>query len=192
MPPDLDASAPWRDPWFWAFLAALGWFFGLCLIGAKPPRGSFALGAACFILAQVPRLILPLPLVIQPRIDIERWILIVAGVIVVSVTLPFTLAAFQVKPWLPVNARQPLRTSGLYGIVRHPLMFRDAFWPLGWSLIFASTIGAALTVVWFLVCWLFTFVEERHLREVYGSEYEEYRRRVPRLLPFLGWRQPRS
>jgi protein-S-isoprenylcysteine O-methyltransferase Ste14 len=185
-------SAYWRDPWFWAFLAALGWFFGLCLITAKPSGRSFALGAACFLLAQAPRLILPLPFVNQPRIDVERWILILAGVIVLGATLPFTLAAFQITPWEPSDARRPLRTTGFYGIVRHPLMFRDAFWPLGWSLIFASTIGVALTVVWFLICWLFTFVEERRLRESYGSEYEEYRRRVPRLVPFLKVRSART
>jgi protein-S-isoprenylcysteine O-methyltransferase Ste14 len=184
----MDSYPFWRDPWFWAFLAALGWFCGLCLINTRPSRGSFVLGAACFVLAQVPRVILPLPGVSQPRIDVERWILIVAGVIVLSITLPFTLAAFQITPWEPPNARRPLRTTGFYGIVRHPLMFRDAFWPLGWSLIFASTIGAALAVVWFLICWLFTFVEEQHLRAVYGTDYEAYRLRMPRIAPSI-WRR---
>lgn len=42
-----------RDPWFWAFLAALGWFVGLLVVGSKafgtrPLVGvlSFALGHA--------------------------------------------------------------------------------------------------------------------------------------------------
>ncbi len=172
-------------------MAALGWFFGVCLIGARPSRGSFALGAACFILAQASRAILPVPFVNQTRIGADRWVLVTAGAIVLGITLPFTLAAFQITPWEPPNARRPLRTAGLFGIVRHPLMFRDAFWPLGWPLIFASAWGAALTVMWFLICWLFTFVEERRPREVYRGDYEAYRNRVPPILPFFSLRSPR-
>jgi protein-S-isoprenylcysteine O-methyltransferase Ste14 len=183
----LTSSAFWRDPWFWAFLAVLGWFLGLWLIGARPFRGSFVIGAICFVIAQAPRVILPLPFVEQARIEIDRWMLVTAGVIVLALTLPFTLAALQIKPWLPVDTRQPLRTIGFYGIVRHPLMFRDAFWPLGWSLLFASVWGAALTAVWCLICWLLTHVEERQLIEVHGIQYTEYQRRVPRLIPFLRW-----
>lgn len=181
----MTTESLWRDPWFWAFLAVLGWLLGLWLIGTRSMKGSFALGAICFVLSHAPRVILPLPFVDQPRIEVERWILVLAGVIVLCITLPFTLA-FQIKPWLPVDARQPLRTTGFYGIVRHPLMFRDTFWPLGWSLIFGSLIGVALTPVWLAICWLFTIREEQLLLDAHGESYAEYRRRTPRLIPLFG------
>ncbi len=64
-------------------------------------------------------------------------------------------------------------------------MFCDSFWPLGWSLIFGSVIGVALTPVWFGVCVLLTFLEEEKLVEQYGDEYARYQREVPRIIPFL-------
>ncbi len=63
-------------------------------------------------------------------------------------------------------------------------MFADSFWPLGWSLVFGSVIGVALTPLWLLVCWLLTFVEEERLVTEYGEEYKRYRQKVPsRIIP---------
>lgn len=76
----------------------------------------------------------------------------------------------------------PLSTSGVYGLVRHPLYF-------GWALlvcgapdmtatraVFAlvSTAYVAITIPW----------EERGLVETFGSAYEDYRRKVKaRMIP---------
>ena len=78
----------------------------------------------------------------------------------------------------------PLSTTGVFGIVRHPLYF-------GWALlvwgtadmtatraIFASVSCAyvAMAIAW----------EERGLIETFGSDYEAYRRRVRwRMIPFV-------
>jgi protein-S-isoprenylcysteine O-methyltransferase Ste14 len=109
--------------------------------------------------------------------------------VILVVTLPFTIAAFQIKPWRKPARSLPLVTRGVFAHVRHPLMFRDAFWPLGWSLIFASTIGACLTPVWFGLCVLTTLAEEEKLLDAYGEEYARYRERTPRLAPFMRWRR---
>ena len=81
--------------------------------------------------------------------------------------------------------REPLRTDGLYAVVRHPLMVCDVFWPLGLSLIFGSIIGIALTPVWLLVVWVLTQVEEEALVREYGGAYRDFQERVPRLFPRL-------
>jgi methanethiol S-methyltransferase len=81
-------------------------------------------------------------------------------------------------------AHVPLSTSGVFGIVRHPLYF-------GWALlvlaapdmtptraVFAlvSTMYVAMAISW----------EERGLVETFGADYERYRRRVRwRMIPFL-------
>lgn len=53
-------------------------------------------------------------------------------------------------------------------------------------MIFRSLIGTILVVVWFVVAYLFTFLEEEKLIEEYGDEYKEYKRRVKwRLIPYL-------
>jgi hypothetical protein len=58
---------PVANPWFWAFLAALVW--GLCtgLVGSRTLGRNLRLGIVLVLLAEVPRALLPLPFVSQPR-----------------------------------------------------------------------------------------------------------------------------
>ncbi len=74
-----------------------------------------------------------------------------------------------------------LRTSGIYGWVRHPkyLFVLGILW-------FASRMTVnllALYLVFSLYLYVGTFFEERRLVREFGAEYSEYQRRVPRLLP---------
>jgi protein-S-isoprenylcysteine O-methyltransferase Ste14 len=173
------------NPWFWAFFALLGWCVGVAILSQRG-RGSIWIGAAAFLAWQVPRALLPLPFVEQPRLAMAQpWTTIVAaaGVIILACTLLLTVAAFRIVPWSPPTSAHPLRTTGVYALVRHPLMLRDSFWPLGWSLLFGSIVGIALTPLWLLGCWFMTVIEERRLVVVYGDSYMRYRASTPRLLP---------
>ena len=89
--------------------------------------------------------------------------------------------------WLHLRGREythlPFRTPMLYSRIRHPLYlgWGIAFWAtptmtLG-HLLFAATMTAymALAVIF----------EERDLVDHFGADYEEYRRRVPKILPRL-------
>ena len=176
---------PLADPWLWAFLAALGW--GLCtgLVGSRALGRSVGLGVALVLLAEVPRALLPLPFVAQPRIQAGHPVLIVAGVAVLLGSLVFATPMFRIVPFTAPARREPLRTDGLYAVVRHPLMVCDIFWPLGLSLIFGSILGIALTPVWLLVVWVLTQVEEEALVREYGDAYRDFQARVPRLFPRL-------
>jgi len=177
---------PLIDPWFWAFLAALGWgsgcvaFFGIRTLGR---RLEFSI--PIFILAEVPRILLPLPFVGQPRIDANPSLLAWMGVLVLAGSLFFGTPVFRIVPLRAPDHGEPLRTDGLYSIVRHPLMLCDIFWPLGWSLIFGSIIGVLLTPVWLLVIWGETYLEEDSLVQEYGDAYRRFQSRVPRLFPRL-------
>ena len=76
-----------------------------------------------------------------------------------------------------------LLTEGIYGRIRHPRYVEALFGVLGYALI-ANYLGMyimfALTVpaIYFIVV-----LEERELRDRFGSAYEEYSRRVPRFFP---------
>lgn len=176
---------PLTDPWFWAFLAAVGWALGLGIVGTRRPGRNLRFGIPVFIVAELPRILLPLPFVSQPRIEWNPTLLVTAGAIILAASLFFGTPVLRIVPLTAPDRREPLRIDGLYSIVRHPLMVCDIFWPLGWALIFGSVIGAALTPVWLVVIWVLTEVEEESLVREYGDAYREYQSRVPRLLPFF-------
>jgi protein-S-isoprenylcysteine O-methyltransferase Ste14 len=77
----------------------------------------------------------------------------------------------------------PFHTPMLYKLVRHPLY-------VGWMIAFWATptmtaghlLFAAVLTVYMLVA---IPLEERDLVNVFGEKYEEYRRRVPALVPRL-------
>ncbi len=178
------------EAWFWAFLAALGWGMGIALVGSKKLGRHLSFGIVMFILAEAPRIILPLGFVSQVRIDPNPAWVVALGVIIFGGSLVFGSPVFRIVPLTGPERSETLRTSGLYTVARHPLMLCDILWPLGWSLIFGSVIGLALVPVWIALIWLLTFVEEEALVREYGEAYRAFQARTPRLLPRLagGWK----
>jgi protein-S-isoprenylcysteine O-methyltransferase Ste14 len=175
----------WSEPFFWAFLAMVGWFSAFSVVGNKTLGKNTWVGIGVVTLAEIPRIILPLNFVNQPRFG-GGYPLLILGIIVLIIALIFGSPVFRIKPFTKPQKDEPLRTTGLYAVVRHPLYFCDTFWPLGLSLIFRSIIGTVLVIVWFLVAYQFAVFEEEKLIEVYGDKYLAYKSKVKwRLIPYL-------
>ncbi|MGD0201865.1 MAG: isoprenylcysteine carboxylmethyltransferase family protein [Bryobacteraceae bacterium] len=88
----------------------------------------------------------------------------------------------------PDRHSTPLLTEGFYARVRHPRYLQVMLTFLAWALLanYLATylIFAASVVLLRIIIWL----EERELRARFGSVYDEYCTRVPRLIPRLSAR----
>ncbi len=175
----------WGDPFFWAFLALIGWASAISVVGNTTTGSHTWFGIAVVALAEIPRLILPLDFVTQPRFRGSPLLLALGGLILL-IALIFGSPAFRIHPFTRPQKKEPLRTTGLYAVVRHPLYVCDTLWPLGVALLFRSVIGTVLVVVWFLVAAQLAWFEEEQLLQAYGDEYRAYQSQVRwRLIPYL-------
>ena len=79
-----------------------------------------------------------------------------------------------------------LVTSGIYGIMRHP-----GYMGWFWYTVFSQVLlcNPICTAGFSFVAWKFFSdrirFEERHLVEFFGKEYEDYKTKVPTLIPLI-------
>jgi protein-S-isoprenylcysteine O-methyltransferase Ste14 len=79
--------------------------------------------------------------------------------------------------------QKELVTTGVYGIVRHPMYLAGiiifTFNPI------ITINGLTITVLADLYFLFGVFIEERRFLRIFGDQYREYMKRVPRLIPKL-------
>ncbi len=75
-----------------------------------------------------------------------------------------------------------LVTTGIYGLIRHPLYASVMAMGCSWALLWSSTIGVVLAIVLILYIHAKARYEEKLLHAAY-PDYAEYTQRVPRYLP---------
>jgi len=149
-------------------------------------RHSLAFVVIILILAILGRIVLVLPFCPQPRLELTDWNLILGGILLVLSPDRCCGPLFYCSLVVPAKPGMTQRTSGIYGVVRHPIYLSELLWPLGLALIFRSLYGAALTPLWWLALLIHALSEEAELERALGSEYLEYRKKVRgRIFPGL-------
>jgi len=78
-----------------------------------------------------------------------------------------------------------LVTSGIYAHLRHPRYVGMIAAVVGACVIAGSVFTWIVVGVWFVIVLICIFLEEREMRERFGSPYDEYCHAVPRFLPNL-------
>ncbi len=87
---------------------------------------------------------------------------------------------------LQVREKHRLVTEGLYRRVRHPMYLALLIYSAGQALVLPNYfVGPSYGVAMVLVFALRVGPEERMMVEEFGSDYEAYRERTKRLVPFI-------
>jgi len=87
---------------------------------------------------------------------------------------------------VPVISTQKLVTTGPYALCRNPMLLGSTIYYLGISL-WLGSLSAVIITALFLLCSIayIKLVEEKELEVRFGREYEEYKKKVPFLIPRL-------
>ena len=128
--------------------------------------------------------ILVLPLLPQPRFELN-YIILIIGIILALLSALIWMLAFKEIGIIPAaKQKSKVISSGIYSIVRHPIYIGNILMPLGLALAFRAVYAllyAPVTIIFFT---LTTFIEERELKEEYGEEHIKYKKKVKfRLVP---------
>jgi protein-S-isoprenylcysteine O-methyltransferase Ste14 len=84
-----------------------------------------------------------------------------------------------------IQPEHRLVTDGLYGVIRHPSYLGLLVGVLGWACAFRSGVGVVIALMMLVVILGRIDAEERLLSETFGREYDAYRARTWRLVPYI-------
>lgn len=157
--------------------------------GTRTPRGQK------LVLASVQVVTLPL-LVFLPYADKrgllvlpgewERWL----GLAAVAAGSAISFIALRTlgenySTYVTIQEKHRLVQNGIYGLVRNPIYLGIMLlWP-GVCLVFRSWLAIPIFAYFLLFGVLRGAQEERVLRDYFGDEFEAYRQRTWRLLPYI-------
>jgi len=133
---------------------------------------------------------------IVPYSDSHNWLVLggdkvrYIGLLVLCVGLcfrvvPMAILGFRFSGYITVQKGHTLVTNGLYRYVRHPNYLGGLLGLLGLVLVFRAGVGLPLLALAAVIFIARINAEERLLASVFGREYEDYRRRSWRLVPFV-------
>jgi len=178
---------PFQNIFLWALIPVIALFIAVVGLSSKKIKLEPPFILIILLLFEIPRLIMIfLP---QPNLGLPNFIAWITGGIVFIVAMSFAaLAGYQIRLGAvkAPSGKRKLETSGIYGIVRHPIYFGDTFWVVGLSIMFNSAYSLLLAPLWLGLFFLLAIVEEEKLREEYGKEYKDYPQKVPkRIIPWV-------
>jgi protein-S-isoprenylcysteine O-methyltransferase Ste14 len=104
------------------------------------------------------------------------------GIILIGVGLPFFIIA--VKTVMRAYNADALVTGGIYRCCRHPLYAAWVVFIVPGIVLWANTwLGLTAPLFMYLLLRILVRKEETYLENVFGSDYVEYKKRVPCILP---------
>ena len=121
-----------------------------------------------------------LPITKGPKMKIPTPVALTVGIVLLGINFIIKIVAQRqigVSPALKNKAK--LNTSGIYGVVRHPLYMSNGLLALGMAILFKSMHALLFSIPYALLYLLIIHFEEKNLLERCGEEYKEYKRKTP-------------
>lgn len=113
---------------------------------------------------------------------VPYWILLILGILLILIGIPFLIIAMLTV--VRAYHADKLVTDGIYKFCRHPLY---AAWVVfivpGIVLLVNSWIGLTTPIFMYFILRILVREEEAYMESVFGSEYLEYKKNVPCILP---------
>jgi protein-S-isoprenylcysteine O-methyltransferase Ste14 len=126
---------------------------------------------------------------IQPQLPIPQIVLFPLGVVFVIFAVYLQVQARMKIGFLPggpfpgLRKEETLITTGIYGIIRHPIYVGVTLWQIGFALMFNAAFAFIFFMAYTLVYIPIIYLEEKGLEEKYGAQYIEYKRKTHSLIP---------
>ena len=118
--------------------------------------------------------------------DRARWLGVILYVVGGALRLaPIFALGDRFSGLAAIQPGHRLKTDGLYAIIRNPSYLGLLVLSLGWGLAFRSLVGVAIAALFLIPLHARMNAEERLLAETFGAEYEAYRARTWRLVPWV-------
>ncbi|HUS00238.1 MAG TPA: isoprenylcysteine carboxylmethyltransferase family protein [Chitinophagaceae bacterium] len=115
-------------------------------------------------------------------------VLIVPGLVIMVICIRkyfYSLSGIKALQKNRPAITPPLHQNGLHAYVRHPLYFGTLLFLCGLFLMFPLLNNLIAVVVITVYVFIGIGIEEEKLLSDYGDEYEQYKTRVPKLIPKL-------
>jgi len=102
----------------------------------------------------------------------------------IILTISGLLAGFGLNTVFGKTREEPqVITTGVFSIVRHPIYLSSILLYLGFILLSLSLLSVLVWILIIVFYYVISRYEEKLLTQRFGSIYEEYKKKVPMLLP---------
>jgi len=175
----------YANPLFWIGLYLVGYIIAIAVLSIsgmqtkienKIPRPLTRI----FILLTFVAPPLVLPFTRGPKIAIPTPVALTVGILLLGINFIIKIVAQRqigVSPALKSKAK--LITTGIYGVIRHPLYISNGLLALGMAILFESMYALLFSIPYTLLYLLIIHFEEKSFLERYGEKYKEYKRKTP-------------
>jgi len=154
-----------------------GWGFFLFWIGIWiSPQPRFSIPVLRELSVLLPVVNLPIPLL---HLMICMPFLIPGAWLAIKAVKKTTLKVAE------THRTEKIVTTGVYSIVRHPQYLGGLLAHLGISFLLSIWYSLLFTPLMLVFVYLISKKEEQELIREFGNEYEQYKKRVPMLIPRL-------